>query len=499
MLASDETAIRVAISLLERADLLARTFDVPQEIAITVARRLPASAKDDRMLSRLLKGLALGSEQSAAFSTVDIARFMRWPLHATETHLLDWQSAGYLTVKCSRRAMSIELASPPADYRDRLERLLAHTTVLAQRRIDDVIGYATTDSCRHGYISAHFGSPPRTHCDVCDNCTGIRPPIQVPEKLMHLIPDDADIEPMIIDCLVSLPRAVGRSGLARILAGALRAPVGPDKARHHGALKALGEATIVTYVDDLLEENRLRQYERQGYLVLAPTLRGRAEAEAWLIEHPDLAALAEPQPVGEDADEAGQSPQGEKYTDLQKALWLWRRRMAEELSQPPYVVMSNDLMLRIAETRPQTMDELAALPGMGVQRLQYYGAAILDFVKLNPPYAEDADRLAAQRQSLTDASESARETAAQMRSAAHQVTPQTEKQIYLRLQEMRQKRAIAERTKSFQIASDSLLKEIARRAPLSLHDLDQITGFRTSGFAGEANQILTMIAALRVT
>ena len=30
---------------------------------------------------------------------------------------------------------------------------------------------------------------------------------------------------------------------------------------------------------------------------------------------------------GEDADEAGQSPQGEKYTNLQKALWLWRRRM----------------------------------------------------------------------------------------------------------------------------------------------------------------------------
>ena len=53
--------------------------------------------------------------------------------------------------------------------------MLTQSAAVAQRRIDDVVGYATTENCRHGYISAHFGSPPRTRCDVCDNCTGIRP------------------------------------------------------------------------------------------------------------------------------------------------------------------------------------------------------------------------------------------------------------------------------------------------------------------------------------
>ena len=96
------------------------------------------------------------------------------------------------------------------------------------------------------------------------------------------LPDDADIEPMIIDCLISLPRPVGRGGLARILVGSLRAPVTPDKARHHGRLKALGETAIIGCIDDLIEDNRLRQYERQGYPVLAATMRGRAEAEVWL-------------------------------------------------------------------------------------------------------------------------------------------------------------------------------------------------------------------------
>ena len=51
--------------------------------------------------------------------------------------------------------------------------------------------------------------------------------------------------------------------------------------------------------------------------------------------------------------------------------------------------MSNELMLRIAETRPQNLDELAALPGMGTQRLQHYGPVILDLIQLNPVHEGD--------------------------------------------------------------------------------------------------------------
>ena len=40
----------------------------------------------------------------------------------------------------------------------------------------------------------------------------------------------------------------------------------------------------------------------------------------------------------------------------------WRRRTAEQQGQPPYVIMSNELMLRIAETRPK--DEDALLPAL---------------------------------------------------------------------------------------------------------------------------------------
>ena len=184
----------------------------------------------------------MGPAQSATFSVRDIANFMRWSLDEVEMELLDWQDQGWLSVKGDRRVMFVTLPPPVSDHRERLQRLLANNTAVAQRRIDDMIGYATAERCRHGYISAHFGSPPRMRCDVCDNCTGVAPDLPVPERTFQLMPEDGDIEPMIIDCLISLPRPMGKSGLARILTGSLRAPAGSDKARHHGALKAIGRS-----------------------------------------------------------------------------------------------------------------------------------------------------------------------------------------------------------------------------------------------------------------
>jgi ATP-dependent DNA helicase RecQ len=492
VLSSDETTVRVAISLLERAGLLRRGFDLPREVAITVPRRLNRAALADHTLARLFKGLQLGPDQSATFALTDVARFMRWPLSDTEAHLLDLSGQGVFSLKFGRRAMFIELPAEPDDLEARVETLLAQSLAVAQRRIDDVIGYTTTDSCRHGYISAHFGSPPRTRCEVCDNCTGVRPDIVQPERVEHLLPDDADIEPMIIDCLISLPRPVGRSGLARILIGALRSPIKPDQARHFGALKALGEGGVIAYIDDLIAENRLRQYTRQDYLVLAPTLRGRTEAETWLSEHPELATYGEAAPETE-ASTAETETESDRYTALQKALWLWRRRLADELVQPVYVVMRNELMLRIAEARPQTLEALAALPGMGAQRMQHYGEALLDIVKLNPPQPGDDERLAVQCAEL-DAQQAARSAAVQ---EAEQVSPQLEKQIYMRLQEIRQKLAISNRARPFTIASDPLLKEIARRAPASLDALQAVPDFAASGLSKVSAQIITMIAALR--
>jgi superfamily II DNA helicase RecQ len=162
------------------------------------------------------------------------------------------------------------------------------------------------------------------------------------------------------------------------------------------------------------------------------------------------------------------------------------------------VIMSNEVMLRVAELRPQTMEELGAVPGIGAQRLQHYGKAVLDIIKLHPAQEGDQELLSTQRQALAEANEGGKAAAGKIRQAAASASsPQLERKILMKLQEIRQKRAVSERSKPYSIAPDSLLRAIAQRAPASTDDLYAIPGFRSSGLASDATQIVTAIAVLR--
>lgn len=490
VLNADETEVRVGVSMLERAGLLSRGFDLPSEIEVGLPRRTPAVSgqTDQEEYERFLRKVALRPGKSAAFATRDIAAAMGWPLLDVESRLLAWQSAGLLTLLGSKREMAIHLPARPGDLRERLERQLTQSRALGQRRIDDIVGYATADSCRHGFISAHFGSPPRIRCTVCDNCTGIRPEVPEVKRPDVPLPDDADVEPMILDCLLSLPKPVGRSGVARILVGHLRAPVAANECRHHGRLYALGEGAIVEMLDEMIERKLLRQYERQGYPVLALTMAGREIAEEWLAAHPEMADPTAEASTTPEEDTPAEEETAETYTTLQKALYSWRRRTADEQGIPTYAIMDNELMLRIAESRPQFQEELAQLPGMGAARLEKYGGVILDLVKLTPANDGDDALLTAQRENPPE-----KRGGAGAPPAAKRVDARTERQIFMKMQEMRQMIAVAERGKSYLVANNGLLKEIAKTAPRSVEELQAIVGFRSSGLAGKEEEIVAAV------
>ncbi len=66
---------------------------------------------------------------------------------------------------------------------------------------------------------------------------------------------------------------------------------------------------------------------------------------------------------------------------LYHELAVWRRARAEEDEVPPYVVFDNKTLDAIARTRPQTLRDLAALPGVGPVKLERYGDAVLALVR----------------------------------------------------------------------------------------------------------------------
>jgi ATP-dependent DNA helicase RecQ len=62
---------------------------------------------------------------------------------------------------------------------------------------------------------------------------------------------------------------------------------------------------------------------------------------------------------------------------LEQALKLWRTAQAKKLGMPPFLVMHDRTLRAIAQARPATPYQLAAIPGIGPAKAEKYGSQII--------------------------------------------------------------------------------------------------------------------------
>ncbi|URN15101.1 HRDC domain-containing protein, partial [Streptomyces sudanensis] len=62
---------------------------------------------------------------------------------------------------------------------------------------------------------------------------------------------------------------------------------------------------------------------------------------------------------------------------LYERLLEWRAGQARRLGQPDYCVFTEKTLVAIAETVPSTDAELAVIPGVGIRKLNRFGADVL--------------------------------------------------------------------------------------------------------------------------
>ena len=70
-----------------------------------------------------------------------------------------------------------------------------------------------------------------------------------------------------------------------------------------------------------------------------------------------------------------------------QALKVWRATVAREHNLPAYVVFHDATLAQMAEQAPATLDALAGISGVGVKKLQAYGADLLDVMRGARPAA----------------------------------------------------------------------------------------------------------------
>jgi ATP-dependent DNA helicase RecQ len=402
-LGAEETHLRVAIHFLETAGLLWRGFDLPRTATLTVgqppARAQEAILPDGGRFARFVEAARLLPGQTVSRDLLALSREAGLDARTVEAQLLAWEDAGWLSYRGIGRDLLVALPEPPADSRERVAALLADYLAGQDGRIAEMMAYATTGLCRHGHISAYFGGRPIERCESCDNCLGQG--AQIPKSTPAQARAAAQAKPvprtqpspavaasgdpatLILQGVGQLPFPLGRTGLARALKGLPTSPVQADRFSLFGALAGWPHKRIVELATELAERGLLATVEKGPYRLLCLTDEGKA----WLKIPPQ-----DRSPV----ITAASQPTTDLVQDYDKVLFQelrsWRLEAAQKIGKPPYVVFPDDALKRIAARRPTSLEELAAIKGVGPQRLERYGQAVLSLISRETQTGRDPRR-----------------------------------------------------------------------------------------------------------
>ncbi|MEP2642549.1 DNA helicase RecQ [Roseobacter sp.] len=234
-------------------------------------------------------------------------------------------------------------------------------------RLNALLGLAEALTCRRATLLGYFDEHGVTcnNCDLCDRPADVFDGTTAVRKALSAIlrTDEWFGAGHLIDILLgnmtdkirqrghdSLPTfAVGKEYDRRGWQAVFRQMMGHDLVRpdpeRHGALRMTD--------------------------VALPILRG--EAEISLRRDSIRAATASRRP-------AVKAMVAEEDAPLLSALKAKRRAFAETANVPAYVIFNDRTLIEMAQARPQTLDDMAGISGVGAKKLERYGADFLEVI-----------------------------------------------------------------------------------------------------------------------
>jgi ATP-dependent DNA helicase RecQ len=271
-----------------------------------------------------------------------------------------WMTYGLADVVQQRRL--IELSEADDAYKR-----------LSTAKLDAMLGLAEAADCRRVRLLAYFGEQ-STPCGNCDNC--LAPP---------QVRDASEDARKLLSCIYRCRQASGFGFAATHVIDVLRGKLS-EKVRKfgHERLSTFGiggdvpEAEWRLLLRQLVAQHLVDvDYERFNVLRLTESSRAVLRGER-RIELRRQVAIARGKPKKTKAAAGAATEAG---TDaLFEALRQWRAQVAKAHGVPAYVVFHDSTLLAIAQARPQTLDALRAVPGLGERKLANYGGQLVALV-----------------------------------------------------------------------------------------------------------------------
>ena len=232
------------------------------------------------------------------------------------------------------------------------------------RRMNALIAFLETAGCRRQELLRYFGETAPATCGNCDNC--LNPPTLL---------DATEAARKLLSAVYRTGQRFGTGHLIEVLGGKATEKVrkfGHDRSSVFGIGKDWPADQWKSLARQLEAIDALERDPQHGGLVLGPAarpiLKGEVAINLKQVE-PRRAAKASSSTAGADV-----APQDR---DLFEELRSLRRQLAADAGVPPYIVFADATLRAMAARRPQSMADMARIPGVGAVKLESWGPAFL--------------------------------------------------------------------------------------------------------------------------
>ena len=251
---------------------------------------------------------------------------------------------------------------------------------LERRKLDTLLGYCESARCRRQTLLAAFGEALPDACGNCDTC--LQPPRTI---------DGTVLAQKAMSTVYRTGQRFGVVHLTNVLRGVdseRMQQLGHDGLSVFGVGADTGESHWKSVFRQLVALGLL-DVDVEGHGVLRLTAASRAvlkgEQTVALREEPAPAARARARrrrgSAGTPANGGGRVPAAATLDDGARrrfeALRAMRTELAREQSVPPYVIFHDATLAQIADGRPESLDDLAGISGVGGVKLERYGERVL--------------------------------------------------------------------------------------------------------------------------
>jgi ATP-dependent DNA helicase RecQ len=245
-------------------------------------------------------------------------------------------------------------------------------TESARTLLRDMERYAAGTRCRHRSLVEYFDEPyGRPNCAACDWCL----------KELDPVADSTIVAQKILSCVARVRQRWGIGQVSDVLMGRASEKVvaaGHDRLSTFGLLKDESNAAIHGFVEQLVGGGLLVR-DGEPY----PVLRLTTEGAAFLKGGGACELYREVQPPK--SRKGGRAGRDRIAGDVDRALFdvlrEVRLRLARARGVPPYVIFHDTTLHDMAQRRPQTIDDLHEIYGVGAKKAADFGDDFLDAIR----------------------------------------------------------------------------------------------------------------------